>query len=136
VRVARGAVSRGRQKAPSGVPVGLLLHRVRPRRARRGDAAQPGQDAGAGVPDVRVGRAHDTVTCSLPYLNLHSLSLVGVSIALDAWLHLFRNVGRSRDLVVLLDLSGNRLDMAVVESLTRRLPRTDRYRRWACRAAA
>jgi hypothetical protein len=59
----------------------------------------------------------DTVACSLPHLNLHSLSLVGVSVAPDAWPHLFRNVGRSRDLVS-LDLSGNRLDMAVVQSLT------------------
>ena len=67
---------------------------------------------------MRVGRAHDTVACSLPHLNLHSLSLVGVSIAPDTWSHLFRNVGRSRDLVFSLDLSGNHLDMAVVESLT------------------
>jgi hypothetical protein len=42
---------------------------------------------------------------------------VGVSFAPDAWSHLFRNMGRSRDLI-LLDLFGNRLDMAVVQSLT------------------
>jgi hypothetical protein len=62
----------------------------------------------------------ETVASSLPYLNLHSLSLVGMNIASEAWPYLFRNILHSKNLVQ-LDLSRNTLEESDVRLLVKSL---------------
>ena len=67
----------------------------------------------------------ETIASSLPYLNLHSLSLVDMNIASDAWPYLFRNIMQSKNLVV-LDLSRNQMNKTVLRLLTKSLATTKR----------
>ncbi|KAL7441334.1 hypothetical protein ACHAXH_005792 [Discostella pseudostelligera] len=63
----------------------------------------------------------ETIASSLPYLNLHSLALVGMNIASEAWPYLFQNILQSKNLVQ-LDLSRNHLEednlRALIKSIT------------------
>ena len=60
----------------------------------------------------------DIVATSLPLLNLLSLSLVGINIAVDSWPYLLNNIKRSKELI-LLDLSWNNMDDAIISVLTK-----------------
>ena len=60
----------------------------------------------------------DIVATSLPLLNLLSLSLVGINIAVDSWPYLLQNIKLSKELI-LLDLSWNNIDDAIISLLTK-----------------
>jgi hypothetical protein len=60
----------------------------------------------------------DIVATSLPLLNLLSLSLVGINIAVDSWPYLLKNIKLSKELI-LLDLSWNNIDDAIIGFLTK-----------------
>ena len=62
----------------------------------------------------------ETIASSLPYLNLNSLSLVGMNIASGVWPYLYKNILHSENLVE-LDLSRNYLDQQNVRLLTKSL---------------
>ena len=62
----------------------------------------------------------DTVSSSLPLMNLHSLSLIDMNVAPDAWSYLFQNIEQCKHLVH-LDLSRNMLDSSVILSLAKAL---------------
>lgn len=60
----------------------------------------------------------EIVASALPYLRLHSLSLVDITIAVDFWPYLFKNIKRAKELL-LLDLSRNKLDESIIGQLTK-----------------
>ena len=62
----------------------------------------------------------ETIAASLPFLNLHSLSLVDINIDLDAWPYLFENIERLKNLIV-LDLSRNKVDGEFIRLLAKSL---------------
>jgi len=62
----------------------------------------------------------ETIAASLPFLNLHSLSLVDINIAGDAWPFLFEKIECLRNLIV-LDLSQNKVDDGFIGCLAKSL---------------
>ena len=60
----------------------------------------------------------EIVASALPFLNLHSLSLCDIKIHVDSWPYLFKNIKRSKELL-LLDLSRNKLDESIISQLTK-----------------
>ena len=62
----------------------------------------------------------DTIGASLAFLNLHSLSLVGINIDDNSWQYLFKQIEELKDLVQ-LDLSDNELDANNTYLLTKSL---------------
>jgi Ran GTPase-activating protein (RanGAP) involved in mRNA processing and transport len=60
----------------------------------------------------------DIVATSLPFMNLLSLSLVGIYIAVDSWPFLLNKIKRSKELI-LLDLSWNSMDHTIISLLTK-----------------
>jgi Ran GTPase-activating protein (RanGAP) involved in mRNA processing and transport len=62
----------------------------------------------------------ETIAASLPFLNLHSLSLVDINIDVDAWPYLFENIERLKNLIV-LDLSRNKVDDDFIRLLAKSL---------------
>lgn len=62
----------------------------------------------------------ETLAASLPFCNLHSLSLVDINIDVDAWPYLFENIERMKNLIV-LDLSRNKVDEDFIRLLSKAL---------------
>jgi len=60
----------------------------------------------------------DTIAASLPFLTLHSLSLIGINIAEDSWSYLLQSIERSKDMIM-LDLSNNEIDAKQTNLLTK-----------------
>lgn len=60
----------------------------------------------------------EIVASALPFLNLHSLSLCDIKIHVDSWPYLFKNIKRSKELL-LLDLSRNKLDESIISQLSK-----------------
>ena len=60
----------------------------------------------------------EIVASALPFLNLHSLSLCDIKIHVESWPYLFKNIKRSKELL-LLDLSRNKLDESIITQLTK-----------------
>jgi len=62
----------------------------------------------------------DMLASSLPFMNLHSLSLVDVNAAVDGWPYLFRNTETLEQLIH-LDLSQNQLEDNAIRLLAKSL---------------
>lgn len=60
----------------------------------------------------------EIVASALPFLKLHSLALCDINIHVDSWPYLFKNIKRSKELL-LLDLSRNKLDESIIGQLTK-----------------
>ena len=60
----------------------------------------------------------DTIASSIPFLNLHSLTLDGINIAEDTWPFLLKQIAHCTD-IILLDLSRNELYAANTHLLTK-----------------
>ena len=62
----------------------------------------------------------DIVASSLPFLGLHSLSLVDINVADDSWSYLIRNIEQCKELIH-LDLSSNQLEYGEIFLLAKSL---------------